>query len=271
MLFLSVAQYLPSGGLRYLIDHAPSPRLDVLRRLRKTVTDVARNLVEEKSAALLQGKGSKDIMSLIGRSRAPFIDLHVVDIIPVKANNSENAATRLSEEEMIAQMQFVLYICLVSVHISNIRRGCRTIILAGHETTANSLSWTLLELARKPEIQKKLRQEIRSKQREVDVRGDSTITTQDLDSMPYLTAVMKVRFAVLFLHEISSRCPVTQESLRFHAVVPNNFRQAGGDDVLPLSKPIMTSSGEVIHELPIPKGIKIVTSIAGYNRYTTFS
>lgn len=65
-------------------------------------------------------------------------------------------------------------------------------MLAGHETTANSLSWTLLELVRNPDMQIKLRQEIRNMERDVQARGDSAFGPRDFDSMPYLTAVVKV-------------------------------------------------------------------------------
>jgi hypothetical protein len=54
--------------------------------------------------------------------------------------------------------------------------------------------------------------------------------------------------------------------MRFHPAVYQNFRQAAQDDVLPLSQPIKTSSGELITKLPIPKGMKVIASIAGYNR-----
>jgi len=64
--------------------------------------------------------------------------------------------------------------------------------MAGHETTANSVSWTLLELARYPEIQKKFRKEIRETERVIRERGDSAFTAVDFDSMPYLNAVLKV-------------------------------------------------------------------------------
>lgn len=41
---------------------------------------------------------------------------------------------------------------------------------------------------------------------------------------------------------------------------------AAHDDVLPLSKPIITASGQVINNLPVAKGTKIIASIAAYNR-----
>lgn len=54
--------------------------------------------------------------------------------------------------------------------------------------------------------------------------------------------------------------------MRFHPAVYHNYRQAVRDDVLPLSKPIKTSAGDLITQLPIPKGTKVIASIAGYNR-----
>lgn len=54
--------------------------------------------------------------------------------------------------------------------------------------------------------------------------------------------------------------------MRFHPAVYHNFRQAVRDDVLPLSQPITTTTGEVVSNLPIPKGLKVILSISGYNR-----
>lgn len=55
--------------------------------------------------------------------------------------------------------------------------------------------------------------------------------------------------------------------MRFHPAVYHNYRLAARDDVLPLSKPITTTTGEVISKLPIPKGLKVILSISGYNRF----
>lgn len=139
-----------------------------------------------------------------------------------------------------------------------------TILLAGHETSATTLCWVLLEVARNPTVQKKLRDEIRTMEHAIHVRGDSDFTATDLDNMPYLSAVIKVDLEKsnhFFFAE-----PV-QESMRFHPALYQNYRQAANDDILPLSKPIKTMDGKTISELPIPKGTKIILSIAAYNRY----
>ncbi|KAL4269205.1 Cytochrome P450 superfamily protein [Pleurotus pulmonarius] len=198
--------YLPAKCLRIVSNYSPGLTLKHARSTERIATDVAKKLIQTKTEELRHGAGNRDIMSLL-----------------VKANNSENAGAKLSENELYAQM--------------------RTIMLAGHETTANTVSWTLLELSRHPEMQRRLREEIWAKQLDLGREFEA----RDLESMPYLQAVVK-------------------ESLRFHPVAPMTHREAGRDDVLPLSKPITLTTGEVVHELPIPKGQKLALSIAGYNR-----
>ncbi|KAK0212504.1 cytochrome P450 [Desarmillaria ectypa] len=99
-------------------------------------------------------------------------------------------------------------------------------------------------------MQDALRKEIRAKEREVRACGEAECPGADFDSMPYLTAVIRL------------------EALRFHPAVFNMFRQAEGDDTIPLSKSIITTSDKILHQLPMPKGQKIVASIASYNRNT---
>lgn len=200
---------LPVWALQLMSKYSRRRSLVHARHTARLADAVTRALVESKADALLQGKGNKDILSLL-----------------VKGNASEDSATRLTEEEMLAQM--------------------RTILLAGHETSATTLCWVLLELARHPEIQERLRAEIRATELSSG-RNASAFTASDLDGMPYLAAVLK-------------------ESMRFHPAIYQNYRQAAKDDVLPLSTPIKNTSGELIDSLPIPKGMKVIASIAGYQR-----
>lgn len=64
--------------------------------------------------------------------------------------------------------------------------------LAGHETTSNTIAWLLWELAKHSEYQDRLREEIMKKRMEVSARGDSEFSMEDLESMEYLQAAIKV-------------------------------------------------------------------------------
>ncbi|KAG9227224.1 hypothetical protein CCMSSC00406_0004237 [Pleurotus cornucopiae] len=205
---ISTWAHLPSW-LRHFFQRK-SAKLRHARETERIGNGVAKTLIDAKANALLDGKGNKDIMSLL-----------------VQSNNSENESTRMSTPEMLAQM--------------------RTIMLAGHETTANTLNWTLLEICKQPHIQRKLRAEIWAAENELRTNGRTQFEVSDFENMPYTTAVVK-------------------EALRFHPALHHAFRTAGRDDVLPLSTPLRVIDGTVITELTVPKGLKVVASITGYNR-----
>ncbi|KAL0567061.1 hypothetical protein V5O48_014934 [Marasmius crinis-equi] len=114
-----------------------------------------------------------------------------------------------------------------------------TFIMVGHETTSCSVIFTLLELARHPEAQWKLRQELQDL---------AEFTPENICNLPYLDAV-------------------TKEGLRMHAASPRTDRIALVDDIIPLSRPIKTSSGETVTSLPIKAGqvIQIPTGVINMN------
>jgi len=64
-----------------------------------------------------------------------------------------------------------------------LRDEVMTLILAGHETTANALAWTWWFLAQHPSIDARLAAEVR------DACGDRPITMADLPNLPYTRAV----------------------------------------------------------------------------------
>ncbi len=164
---------LPYDLAGFIMDNSQSTRLTHAQNTNKLSTILAQELVTEKSKALLEGNGRKDIMSML-----------------VKANASENPQKRLEQRELLAQMKYVFLVYIGAV-IHRIRHTS-TIILAGHETTANSISFALLEMCRKPEMQDRLREEIRATEQVVRKRGDSSFLPTDLESMPYLSAMIKV-------------------------------------------------------------------------------
>ena len=69
--------------------------------------------------------------------------------------------------------------------------------LAGHETTANTISWFLYEISNHPDYQDKMRAEIVLKRAELNARSDSDFSMEDLESMQYLQAAIKVRLFCL--------------------------------------------------------------------------
>jgi len=144
----------------------------------------------------------------------------------VKSSDSQREDWRLTDEEVMAQV--------------------RSLMLAGHESTSKALTFALWELARHRDCQEKLRAEVNETLEKVKARGDVDFTTNDFESMPYLVAV-------------------TKETLRLHPIAVEVVRTPIQDDILPLTKPIVGTSGKVYNELPIPKGTVVSLSSFGYN------
>lgn len=90
-----------------------------------------------------------------------------------------------------------------------IRDQLVAVLLAGRDTTASTLSWTIYELARHPEVVARLRDEILR-----TVGADRTPTYADLKGMKYLQYVMN-------------------ETLRLYPSVPYNVRWSFKDTTLP--------------------------------------
>lgn len=65
-------------------------------------------------------------------------------------------------------------------------------MLAGHETTASSLTWLLYELANHPEDQMLIREEINAARVKLRERGDEDFTNADLEAMVFTNAAIKV-------------------------------------------------------------------------------
>ncbi|KAI6154202.1 cytochrome P450 [Pisolithus tinctorius] len=188
--------------------YLPTPRIKLLRGMQETMEDISTKLLarikREKEEGVLDGKEEKSIIGML-----------------MKANDSDSDI-RSSPEEVLAQMKILL--------------------AAGYETTSISMTWALLELARNPGVQNKLRQEL------LAFGGEPTYS-QLQSNLPYLDAVV---------HEI----------LRVHPPVTDLLRVAVENDIIPLSEPVVTKSGEVVNSLTIASGTHIGIPIASINKST---
>ncbi len=110
-----------------------------------------------------------------------------------------------------------------------LRNEMMTLILAGHETTANALTWTWHLLSRNPEAMDRMRAELRS------VLGDRVPTHEDLPSIAYTRRVL-------------------EESLRLYPPAWIVGRRALGDDRLGdtdiVAGSVVAMSPYIVHRHP---------------------
>ncbi|KAH8998345.1 cytochrome P450 [Lactarius hatsudake] len=155
--------------------------------------------------SIVKGDG-KDVMSVL-----------------LRANLSSDLNSKMSEDEIIDQIS--------------------TLLLAGHDTTSNTMTWFLWELSKHPESQDRIRAEIEA----VRAQNGEDLSPANLDSMVYTQAALK-------------------ESMRLHPIIWILRRIAERDDVIPLAFPITTRSGEKVSSIPVRKGTPIDILIGAYNR-----
>jgi cytochrome P450 len=118
----------------------------------------------------------------------------------------------------------------------------RTIMLAGYETTSISMTWAFIELAKRPDLQNKLRAEL------IDSFPNSDPTWDQLSQgLPLLDAVV-------------------HETLRLHPAVIETVRQAGKDDIIPLSQPLTLADGTVTDQIFVEAGSIVSVPIAAVHR-----
>ncbi|KAJ5587993.1 uncharacterized protein N7459_003758 [Penicillium hispanicum] len=108
-----------------------------------------------------------------------------------------------------------------------------TFLAAGHETTASALTWACYLLTLHPEIQERLRAEIREK----IPTGNSPVTFNELESLPLLNGVC-------------------QEVLRLYPTVPVTIRES--------------IRGTVVAGKRVPKGTRVILCPYAINRSPLF-
>ncbi|KAL4079902.1 cytochrome P450 [Scleroderma yunnanense] len=202
---LNVGFFVLSQVITALVYY-PTKRNLLMKEIQQELSKISSELIDktrkEKEAGILDGKEEKSVIGLL-----------------IKAEDSD-ASLHMTHEEVVSQMKILL--------------------LAGYETTSTVLSWALLELARNPDIQTKLRTELQA------FSGEPNYDQLN-NNLPYLDAVV-------------------HETLRLRSPVNELVRVATEDDVIPLSEPVRTRSGELVDSISVAKGTRVGISVAGMNR-----
>ncbi|XP_060774774.1 sterol 26-hydroxylase, mitochondrial [Neoarius graeffei] len=126
------------------------------------------------------------------------------DLYDVARNLIDRKVHQIEEQvqrgEKIEGMYLTYLLSSKKLSLAEIYITITELLLGGVDTTSNTMSWTLYHLSRDPEVQNRLYQEV------VSVCPDRRLpTTEDLNRMPYLKAVIK-------------------ETLRLYPVVSGNGR-----------------------------------------------
>ncbi|TBU53791.1 cytochrome P450 [Dichomitus squalens] len=170
LLFRAAWDYIPTPVLK-LTRYIPLNPYTRMRKLNNMFREYGKHILREQGPEVDTEKvNSKDAMSIL-----------------IKANRSADSKTRLDDEELIAEMF--------------------TLTLGGHETTSTTLTFLLYELARYPEYQERMRQEIRGVRAKVAQRGETEFSTEDPESLTLTNNAIK-------------------ETLRFHPIVISLARVA---------------------------------------------
>lgn len=184
---------------------------------------------------VFQPNKQQQVMALLGQIIPPWF----LGALPIKHNDNINGASQYirsvcrdligEKKQKLAEKKQadhdILAVALESGGFSDeeLVDQLMTFLAAGHETTAASMTWAIYMLSKSPEIQDRLRREIREHLPSID--SDIDITSLDIDHMPYLNAVCN-------------------EVLRYYAPVPLTVRE--------------TAQETDIMGHRIPKGVRVI-------------
>jgi len=197
-----VFNFSPSARIQHGVQafwpvtkHLPTQMNRDVEEARSIIIDKAMEILNARLNEAENNRGGKDILTLIARENKN-----------IKASGEEG----LSFDEMRDQVM--------------------TFLGAGHDTTATAVTWALHLLAQHPEVQEKLREEIRKHfffLFEETTRNDPKNWYHDPHKLPYLEKVCR-------------------ESLRFIPPIPMTVRQTVTDDQI---GPYFIPKGTVIYML----------------------
>ena len=162
------------------------------------------------------------------RRAAEFIRVLARRLIREKKSMLENKETNIGVDILSVALTSGVFLTEESL-VDQIM----TFLAAGHDTTSAALQWSIYALCKYPDIQDRLREEVRANLPPISGDDAQPILASSIDNLTYLNA---------FCNEI----------LRFFPPVPATLREAICDTT--------------IQDVPIPKGTKLVICPEATNR-----
>ncbi|KAG2036047.1 cytochrome P450 [Suillus americanus] len=203
-----------------------------LRRIVEIMDSASRAILQDKKAALQLPSPLLQTHDTSGETRGKD-----VMSIMLRANASSSEADRLSDTELLGQMNVMIF--------------------AGLETTTVAVARALYMLAKHPHIQEQLRAEICgamaayqvfdvNHSHAKDESGSARLSYDVLMNLPLLNAVVR-------------------ETLRLYPSLPVLTRRTTEAASVPLQFPVRSASGEEIDAVHVPKNQRLVISIIAAN------
>lgn len=242
------AQVMVDYTLRMLEGWQPGEARDINHdMMRLTLSVVSKTLFNvdiEKSASQIGDALTVLLEETTKKVQSP-IQL-IPEWVPTEGNRKRSEAVRVLDEIIMGiinerraanedQGDLLSMLMLAEDEDGNhmtdkqLRDECVTLVLAGHETTANALAWTWYLLSEHPQVEAKLHEELDR------VLGNRLPTTEDLKQLEYTDMVIK-------------------ESMRLYPPIPTIARQTKEEIVLggyPVPKGMIVNiSPHVIHRDP---------------------
>ncbi|KAI0043396.1 cytochrome P450, partial [Auriscalpium vulgare] len=217
-----------------LIDWLPIKGLKKMREIVRVMDRSSRQIFQEKKDALDKNAADAGETPVEGDVGARLLGKDIMSIL-LNANTASDDADRLTEAEILGQMN--------------------TIIFAGFETTTTAICRILYIIASSSEVQARLRSELKKarlaykaaqglpeEQRWEDVQ----LSYDALMALPYLDAVVR-------------------ETLRVHPPTSLLSRVARQSTTLPLQYPVRAASGAHASSVAVPEGTTVIISILAAN------
>jgi cytochrome P450 len=152
------------------LEKLPLPQVRRVDEARRRLDEIIYRIIAERRGALAAGAQGNDLLSLL-----------------LRAQDEEGGTGAMSDEQ--------------------VRDECVTLVLAGHETTANALTWTWYLLSQHPEIEAQLHEEL-----------DSTLGSR----LPAAEDVPRLRYAEMVFAEAMRLYPpawgLARKALEAHTI-----------------------------------------------------